>query len=226
MIRKITIPIIERRTIAKNTIEIVLDASLENFTFLAGQYVKISIPKMLYPDPAGNYRMFSIASSPNEKSKMEIVFRDSQSGFKKTLTELPFGSSVIIQGPYGLFTLPKNPKASIVFIAGGVGIAPCLSMIRFAIEEKLEREITLLYANNDLKSAAYLDELKEIEQNNSRFFIKCHLGLIDENCVRQSVADINQPIWYAVGPPKMVRTTRDILEQLGVSKNKIRFENF
>lgn len=154
--------IIEQKTIAEKTGEISFALPYKEFNFLAGQYIRVSVPELLRSDPKGAARVFSIASSPNDKNKISIAFRDSRNGFKRTLLKLPPGSLVDIEGPFGYFTLPKNSSQPIIFIAGGIGITPCLSMIRYATEEKLAHPITLLYANRNAESAPYLEELRTI----------------------------------------------------------------
>ncbi len=225
-IQKIKLPILEQKTIAEKTCEVSFDLSGQKFDFLAGQYIRVSVSNLLYPDPKGNSRVFSIASSPNEKNKLSIAFRDSGSGFKRTLMELPLGSLVEIEGPFGYFTLPKDSLRPLVFIAGGIGITPFLSMIRFVNENKLNYQITLLYANQNKESGAYLDELEEIARQNSRFILKNKFGYIDEEFIKQSVKNLKEQSWYIVGPPPMVAAVREILARLNIDSNKIYLEDF
>lgn len=220
------LPIINKQTLALKTNEISFDISKQVFSFQAGQYIQVSVPKLLYPDPKGPSRVFSIASSPNDQKIISVAFRNSGSGFKRTLIELPLGSLVDIEGPFGYFTLPKNQNQPIVLIAGGIGITPCLSMIRYATEEKLAHPITLLYANRNAESAAYSEKLKTLTKQNPRFILKNHFGYIDANFIEQSVKNLTEPVWYIVGPPAMVAETRDLLSRLGVSEAKVYFEDF
>lgn len=225
-IKTITSKIAERKEIIKGTSEVVFDIAGQDFHFKAGQYVKITIPDMLHEDPKGNFRLFSVASSPNQKDSIEIVFRDSDSGFKKTLREASIGHKIEIEGPYGLFTLPDDQKEPIVFVAGGIGIAPCLSMIRFATEENLEHPITLIYSNNSLDSAAYLEEIERLKAANPHFAYCNNIGYINAECITETIIDVMRPIWYVVGPPKMVEVARGFLAQLGINESKIRYERF
>lgn len=222
----IQLPIIKQKIIADKTNEVALDLSKNEFAFHAGQYVQMRIPKLLYPDPKGTSRVFSVASSPNNKKVLSFAFRDSGSGFKRTLMELPIGSLVNIEGPAGFFTLPANRKQLIVFIAGGIGITPCLSMIRFATEEKLAHPITLLYANRNKECTAYLEKLTKIAQKNPRFSLINKFGRIDADFIQQYIKNLNEPIWYVVGPPPMVAAMRDTLSHLNIDSGKIYFENF
>lgn len=224
--KKLQLPIIEQKTIAEKTCEVSFDLSHKGFKFLAGQYIRVSVPKLLYSDPKGMSRVFSIVSSPNNKDKISIVFRDSGSGFKRTLMKLPIGSLVDIEGPFGYFTLPQNSSQPIVFIAGGIGITPCLSMIRYATEEKLAHPITLLYANKNTENVAYFEECTTLVKQNSRFLLKNQFGHIDDNFIRQSVENLDEPVWYIVGLPAMVADMRNLLSHLGVGDAKIYFEDF
>jgi len=147
MVKKTQLPIIRQREIKGNAVEVSFDLSDKGLDFKAGQYIQISVPKLLYPDPRGNSRVFSIVSSPNNMDEISIAFRNSESSFKRTLIELPVGSSVNVEGPSRFFTLPKKDNKHIVFIVGGIGITPCLSMIRSAKEDELNHKITLLYSN-------------------------------------------------------------------------------
>lgn len=225
-VKKLQLPILEQKTIAEKTCEVSFCLSGNEFSFLAGQYVRISAPKLLYADPKGISRVFSIASSPNDKNKISVAFRDSGSGFKRTLMELPIGSLIDIEGPFGYFTLPKDNSRPLVFIAGGIGITPFLSMVRYATEEKPARQITLLYVNRNAESAAYLEELTTIAKQNPHFLLKNQFGRIDANFIQQSVKNLVEPIWYIVGLPTMVAETRYLLSRLDVNDAKIYFEDF
>ena len=222
----IKLSVLERKIVAEKTCEVSFSLDEKKFNFLAGQYIRISVPKLFYFDPKGTSRLFSVASSPNDKNKISVAFRDSGSGFKKTLMELPFGSPVDIEGPFGYFTLPKNQNQPIVLLVGGIGITPCISMIRYATEEKLDSQITLLYSNRNIENAAYLSELTAIAKQNPHFLLKNKLGRIDDNFIQQSVKNLTEPIWYVVGLPDMVSGMRDLLSHLGINESKVYFEDF
>lgn len=224
--KTLKLPIIEQKIIAEKTCEVSFGLSGKEFDFWAGQYIRVSVPNLLHTDPKGPSRVFSIVSSPNDKNKISVAFRDSDSGFKRTLMELPHGSLVDIEGPFGYFTLPKDTSRSLVFLTGGIGITPFLSMIRFATEQKLAHQITLLYANRNAESATYLEKLTTIAKQNPRFLLKNKFGRIDEDFVRQIIKNLDEPVWYIVGLPAMVADMRSLLSHLGVSDSKIYFEDF
>ncbi len=224
-IKKMKLPIVKQKLVAKGTVEVSFGLK-EKFEFLAGQYVRISVPKLLYEDSKGTYRLFSIVSSPNDKKKLSIAFRDSGSGFKKTLMELRIGSLVNVEGPFGHFTLPKDTSDPLVFIAGGIGITPFISMIRFINENKLSYKVTLLYSNKSPETAAYLKELTRMSNKNKNFSVINKFGRIDSEFITENVSDLKKPKWYIVGPPNMVSDMRNLLIGLGVEESNIYFEEF
>lgn len=217
--------IIDRKQIAEKTLEVSFKRP-ENFLFKAGQYIQLGLSKILYPDIKGRSRVFSIASSPLDQEKISVVFRDTGSGFKRTLKEVPINAPVDIEGPHGFFTLPQNPAHPLVFIAGGIGITPYLSMVRFATKHGLTFPITLLYANRNKESIACLEELQDIANRNKYFTLKNKFGKVDEQFIRQNVKNMQNCIWYIAGPPNMVDTVRNILLLLGVREESVLYEGF
>ncbi len=229
MVASLTLPIVGRRIVVTGTVEVLLGLGNVLFDFIAGQYIRISFPDPHFEDARSNGREFSIASSPNEKKHLMIATRISESGFKKNIYEVPLGSLVTVDGPFGIFTLPREPH-SVVCIAGGIGITPFLSMATFAAEEQLPNPITLLYANGSAESAAYADALKELEKRNPNFRVQEKIGLLDEPFVLEHAKERLAPdslcMWYIAGPPGMVQACRHILLHNGVVENKLHIEEF
>ncbi len=194
----------------------------EDFHFAAGQYICLAIPTLKYPDPKGSTRMFSIVSSPNRTGELDIIFRTGESGYKKTLIGMTPGSEIALSGPYGSIGLPEDMSTPVIFLAGGVGIAPFLSMIRFSIETNSGRNITLIYANARKEEAAYLDELMRIENKNFR--LVTIFGLLDKSSLEGFA---NQNIsWFVAGPRAFVNSASVALNQLGVSSERVTFEQY
>lgn len=220
------LPIIERREIAEGTMEIRLGLEKNKFRFHPGQYIRLTVPHLLKEDPKGNRRDFSIASSPTETGWLAIAYRQSESGVKQTLLHSPLGTKVWVEGPFGLFTLPQNPRKPVVLVAGGIGVTPFRSMICYVTRKKLTYRLTLLYANWARKNAAYLKELGEFQRKNPRFVLKNRFGLFTQDFIRRSVKDLQDPLWYLCGPPPMVEALEKMLPDLGVTQDRIVLEVF
>ncbi len=213
------------KKIAKETFEVSL-VRPKDFEFTAGQHIQLALLKLKYADPKGKSRVLSICSSPYDKDTLCVAFRNTGSGYKKTLLELPVGSSLSFEGPLGHFTLPKNDGKKNIFIAGGIGITPFMSMIQSALSGDNPPSITLLYANRDEESCAYLNELKQLSGSSKDFSFYPIVGRIIPDEIQKHVRDIDNISWWIVGPPGMVTEVKHMLAGVGVSDNNIRIEEF
>jgi NAD(P)H-flavin reductase len=233
--------LISRKKIAEETIEITLEFKGKDFVFKAGQYVNLIRPGLKRKDLRGNARPFSLTSSPNSKNKISTAFRTSGSGFKQALIKTPLKTVFAVEGPLGSFTLPKAYKRPLVFIAGGIGITPLLSMIRYATEKKLPYNITLLYSNKTTSTSAYLPELERLEKQNRNFHFVLTLtqetedsnpdwegefGRINADFIKKHCGHLNHPLYYVVGTPGMVTGVRQTLLDMGAAKKDIYIEDF
>ena len=225
MSRKYQTTLTGKKRVAKDTIEVSFNRP-DGFYFRAGQYIQLGVPQLLYPDPEGSSRVMSIASSPLSHEEICVAFRDTGSGFKNTLKALNIGAPAIIEGPYGFFTLSEKPSCPIVFIAGGIGVTPYLSMLQYAAATKLDVTITLLYANSSNESAAYIKELQELSRHSNTIKLKSTIGRVDEHFLVNNVTNPYSCVWYISGPLSMVAAVRNLLFLLGIDEGQICFEEF
>ncbi len=219
-----TAKISARKEVAEATYEVEFYCTADMFDFEAGQYLDVIIPKLLYADNKGNTRSFSIIRSSNTNSSVSVVFRASQSGFKRTLLELPIGSEVILRGPLGVFKLPTHIDKNIVFIAGGVGITPFMSMFQFINAQRRELQVTLLYVNSRPERAIYIEELKTLAEQNPNFQLKLKYGYIDDVFIKNNVDVLNNKLWYLSGPSTFIHSMLYFLHDLGIKEKDVVLE--
>ena len=137
----------------------------------------------------------------------------------------------------GSFCLHNNTARPAVFLAGGIGIAPFISMLTYATEEKLRHRIVLFYVNRYLEDVAFIDALWKLETANPRFrFVptltrvannnggKGKIGHISPETLLTRVKSLRGPIYYIAGPPTMVASVRQTLGEEGVDEDDIRTE--
>lgn len=111
-----------------------------------GQFTELYLPHT-NPDSRGQKRWFTIFSSPTEELfAITTKFADRSSTFKTALSQLEPGASVEFAEPMGDFILPKNKLLPLLFVAGGIGVTPFRSIIKWLHDTKERRNITLLYA--------------------------------------------------------------------------------
>ena len=209
------------------------------FVFKAGQYIDLTISDYPHGPATGLTHTFSIASSPFDETLL-VITRMRNTVFKQALSVLPIGSAARIEGPMGSFSLHNNTARPAVFLAGGIGIAPFLSMLSYATGEGLRHSIVLFYANRYLKDAAFMDSLWTLECANPRFrFVptltrvtnnngdwRGKTGHISSEMLVTRVGRLAGPIYYIAGPPTMVAATRRTLSEVGVDEDDIRTEEF
>ena len=211
----------------------------KGFVFKAGQYIDLTLLRSQPGLSNGLTHTFSIASSPSDEEIL-VTTRMRSTVFKQALSILPLGSGVRIEGPMGSFSLHNNTSRPAVFLAGGIGIAPFLSMLSYASGEKLRHPIILFYANRYLEDAAFIDALWKLERANPRFrFVpiltrmanndggwKGKTGHISAEMLLTQVGVVRGPIYYVAGPPTMVAAARQTLSEVGVDEDDIRTEEF
>ena len=234
-----TVALISKREVAWKTTEFVF-ACPHGFVFEPGQHVEIILVDLPEADESGNKRDFSLVSAPHEKD-LVVVARIRDSTFKKGLNALTLGQEVSLRGPLGsLFRLHVDTTRPAVFLAGGIGIAPFISMARHVFHDMLPYEIYLFYSNRRPEDTVYHTELAELAATHSQFrYIPTMTnmkqstevwqgaeGRISKEMIAKYVDRIDTPVFYIAGPPAMVIGIDQLLHDMGVSRDFVRTEEF
>ncbi len=210
----------EKKTVAKDTTVITFFFE-QDFSFSPGQYVWVIVSELLYPDLKGGRRAFSIISSSLNKKSCSILFRNSDSGYIKTLLELPLQSRVKILGPFGSSYSLKNQKQNIVMIAGGVGIAPFLSIIN-SLQEEMNPNLTLMYVNSASEKSAFSEELSRITAQQNIVFVN-HIGKISNELFPSGI-NFAEDLFFICGPQGFIDETYVLLARRNTPFQNMRFE--
>ncbi len=227
----------------KEKVQIAADTYGFSFTpdravsFKPGQYLEWTLGHK-HPDARGNRRYFTIASAPTEQEvKIGIKFYPASSSFKKTMLAMIRGSRITASQLAGEFVLPRDSKKRLVFIAGGIGITPFRSMIKYLLDTNEKREIVLLYSNKTAADIAYQDIFDEAKR---RLGIKTvytltesapdswsgRRGMITEEAITEEVSDYKERMYYISGPHAMVTAFEKTLKGLGIKNNQIKIDFF
>ena len=212
----------------------------EGFVFKAVQNTRLFFDDL----PEGFRRKtFTITSAPHEEDIM-IVMRMRGSEWKKKIASLSLGESVRAEGPTGEhFVLHEDQDIPAVFIAGGVGIAPFVSIFSDIARRKFGYTITLFYSNKTKEDAPFLDSLAKYAVENKTLRIVCTLtrssvsederssliwesGRINAAMIRKHIPDITIPLYYVVGTPMMVSDMRAVILDMGVPDTRIMTKEF
>jgi ferredoxin-NADP reductase len=227
-----------RREVAEGTMAFCFDKPAD-WTFVAGQFIDLTLIAPPETDAEGNTRGFSIASARFEPTIM-VTTRLRDTAFKRVLKTLPLETDVKIEGPFGELRLRHNEARPAVVLSGGIGITPFRSILLQAAHEKRSRRIVFFYGNRRPEDAPFLDEMRALAREDTHFtFIptmsemeKSHLpwdgerGFIDQRMLSKYLPGVTSAIYYLTGPPGMVRGLRTVLAAAGVDDEDIRTEEF
>jgi ferredoxin-NADP reductase len=209
------------------------------FSFVPGQYMEWTLPHKS-PDSRGNRRYFTIASSPTEnKMIVGIRFHPQGSSFKNSLNNLPTHQKIVAAQLSGDFTMPKNTSEKLVFIAGGIGVTPFRSMVKYLMDSREKRDIVLLYTAKSAKDFAYKEIFDEAAK---RGIIRAvytitdpkevpmewtgRVGRINETLIEKEIPDFTKRHFYLSGPNAMVESYEHLLKKMGVQDNHIKKDYF
>jgi len=212
----------------------------DGFEFIAGQALDLIVGEQAEGESEWNTRhTFSIVAAPHEK-QLVIATRMRDSRFKQRLKALPVGAQVHVEGPFGELILGEDLSRAAVFIAGGIGITPFMSMLRDAAQQQRQQDLLLLYSNRRPEDSAFLSELQQLSQHNPRFKLIATMtnmddssqewsgatGYLDAQRIQDYCQELNQPIYYISGPPMLVEAMHDLLDEAGVDEDDVRSEGF
>lgn len=236
--RDFTLPFLRKEQVAADAFAFYFDRTKENLDFIAGQYIRIMLP-IEHPDERGTSRFFSLTTSPLQKEYIRIVTRIGKSSFKQEFANLIPGTMVRFFGPVGRFTLDEENPQVLVFLAGGIGITPFLSIAAYVIEEKLPFHITLLASFSTTKDLIYYKELIDLTKGSSIKVIytvtqpeesktkwEGETGRVSKEMIEKYVPDTKNAVYYIAGPPAMVDAMVTMVEEMGIMKDAIRKESF
>lgn len=208
----------------------------DGFDFRAGQFADYTLIDPPETDAEGNTRGFSLVQAPFEPDLVAAT-RMRDTAFKRVLRDLPIGTEVKLDAPYGDFTLHKTESTPAVFIIGGIGVTPVRSMIAQATRDRTRHTITLLHSSRTPAQLPLRSDFERLARDNQNFTYimtvdsptdgwQGERGHVDAALVRKYVPDLTKPIYYLSGPEGMVKAMRKLLVELKVNEDNIRTEEF
>jgi len=228
--RRLVLTFLEKSQIANGVYELKFNLN-KKFAYLPGQYLEWTLSHNK-PDSRGVRRYFTIASSPTEDTvRLGIkINKEKSSSFKKTLMDLENGSKINAGQLGGDFVLPENKSEKLVFIAGGIGITPFRSIVKYLIDKKEKRDIVLFYCASDVSDLVYRDLFESAKSIGLKTHYVCtrppqgwkgKTGRIDEEMIKEEVLDFSVRTFYLSGPSAMVDGYKKLLKSLGIKPQKI-----
>ena len=213
---------------------VALPPGSEEFRFFPGQYVDIAV------SGSEDTRSFSMANiSAKESGQLEFIIKCYPGGlFSEFLaTRLGVGDPLDITGPFGVFTLRDSPN-ELVFVGGGAGMAPILSVLRSLAERDPTRKATFYYGARGTRDLCFEQELRILEELLPSFTYVPALSMATDDeqwdgevgfvseIVRKHENDLRRTDAYVCGPPPMVEAAIEVLMELGAPEGRIFYDKF
>ena len=203
--------------------------------FFPGQYIDIAIPD------SEETRSFSMANTSSKTSgQLEFVIKVYPDGrFSHFLDNgVAVGDRLDLVGPFGVFTLRDGRDSDLVFVGGGAGMAPILSLLRSIAEKGSTRKAVYYYGARRRRDLCFDEELTSLAESLPNFRYVPALsepdptddwdgeaGLITD-VLKRHESDLAAADAYVCGPPPMVEAAIDALTALGVHEKHIYYDKF
>ncbi len=200
--------------------------------FEAGQYVELTVPHE-GADDRGHTRWMSLVNAPGEKLLGVLcAFPKNYSTYKRALLALKPGNEVAFGEPIGDFVLPKSTAIPLVFVIGGIGIAPVRSIISELLARGERRDVHLVFSASTPDELAYIETFHKypmsftpiVTQPSERWNGK-HGRLTAEHTL-ELLGDINGKLVYLCGPQSLIEPLFNDLLRLGVARAQLILDYF
>jgi ferredoxin-NADP reductase len=233
--QKLFLSLEARYKVAKDTYEFAFKKPY-GFVFEAGQYLEWMLPHMP-SDHKGVRRYFTIASSPTEPQvRVAMKITEKTSSYKAALSGLDVEQAIIASQLAGDFVLPKKPDTKLGFIAGGIGVTPFRSHIKYMMDSDKKHDSVLYYCVNTKDELAYESLWHEAASKFTFAYVPVvakeeavlpyENGYITAEMFKWRTPDYLDRTWYISGPPGMVNAYGTLLRELGVPRKQIKKDFF
>jgi predicted ferric reductase len=190
--------------------------------------------RLVRPGRRSELHPFTISSSPTGGWPITATIK--QSGdFTDTIAETRPGDRARVEAPYGRFSLLHHPQRPLVLIAGGVGITPLMSMLRFLRDRSDPRPVRLIFGNQSRRDILFADELAAMPESVAVSHVLTApdddwdgaRGYVTGALIEQAAGELlDRAEFFVCGPPPMMAAVRAALRQLGVERRRIHWERF
>lgn len=221
-IKKVKYSVVNVTALNDSVVEIEMAPMEKKINFTPGQFCFFNFESK---DVSFESHPFSISGSANE-CNLKITVKN-LGDFTETLKNLKIGDRVLIDGPYGQFS-PLNLKSKKqIWIAGGIGVTPFLSMMATL---PAEYQIDFYYSVKDKGEAIRIKDLEELSEKNPNFkFILWSAkdrGYISGQAISQLSQGLSDKEILFCGPSGFMASLNNQFQALGISKDRIHYENF
>jgi ferredoxin-NADP reductase len=201
---------------------LLLEFSLQSpLDFQAGQFFPLTAINPPLTDNRGNLRNFGFVNSPVQNNLISMITHNGTSSYKQYLLSAPLGTEFEIGDPKGEMILPEDLTRPLVFITSDIGIAPYISILRYAQDRALPYQITVI----NLPPVLFISDLNTYGRLNPRYKLLTPDSL-DTFFLRDQFPEPGNLLFYITGLPHFVTNTVRILHEWGLPPTQMKFEIF
>ena len=200
-----------------------LEPSMAVPRFTPGQFLHLALDPYEADGFWPESRVFSIASSPDERDRLSITYAVKGTFTTRMERELAVGGSAWVKLPYGEFVV--EPDRDAVLFAGGTGITAFTAFLRSLAAERASR-VALFYGARTPMLFVYGDLARARAREVP--VLTCHLvceatdGRLDVDAAWPAIEELDNPLFYLSGPPAMLTALTGQLRERGVAEEAIR----
>ena len=219
------------------TIELTPPEGIRRFDYLPGQFHFLTFQRA--PNLPVEEHHWTISSSPTATGVLCSTIKES-GDFTASIGKTKPGDTALVDGPFGRFSYALHPdERELVFIAGGIGMTPLMSMLRHLRDTRANRTVTQLNANTCESDIVFRDELAEMERGGVAELKVVHVlnkpsdewkgerGRLDEEKIKRCAGrELARCAFYVCAPPELMNQTIQILRKANVPAARIHFERF
>lgn len=226
LVSKLKYEVVAVNNLNSMVVEIVLKPITTALKFSSGQFVFI---QFLDKVVGSESHPFSIVSNP--KDELIKIAVKNLGDYTAQLGFLKVGTKALIEGPFGEFSYINSINEDQVWIAGGVGVTPFVSMASTVLNED-RYKIILLYCVKNNEEAVYLNDFQNIaNQSNGKFVFDLYCsdskGRLDMEKIKSEIPEnLMTKDFYICAPPVMIMSLADQLVENGIPSKNIHFEEF
>jgi predicted ferric reductase len=205
----------------------------DGMRFRPGQFAWLSLGQSPF---ALEQHPFSFSSSADDCDRVELTIK-ALGDFTSSIAEVEPGARAYLDGPYGVFTTEFNEAAQFVFIAGGIGITPIMSMLRTLADRGDARPMTLIYGVADPAGATFAEELNELVERLELCLVivpdeppegwQGPSGYVDRELLAEHLPENHELVQcFVCGPDVMMDAVESALREIGIPQERINYERF
>jgi NAD(P)H-flavin reductase len=178
-------------------------------------------------------KAYSASSSPLKAYVEVTVKSEPHDAFSEILFQKNVNDEIVLDGPHGAFVFDDESCKEVIFLGAGSGVAPLRSIVQYIMDKKLAVQSSLFFYQKTEKDIIYKEELKRLKKRG--FDVNISLtresngwqglkGRVTIEHLRSVIGENNERLFYICGPSDFVKVAKKILENYGITSDKIRHE--